>query len=331
MEVRRAQRPTEVLLYTNPTPSGTGRGHRTGENWLDSRPWFLYPLTTAMFAPTSKGPAAAGLDPPSGTMPRKPSPARRPASTNTDPADAEARTHARQPSRRDRPDRQGTRGAPEPPGGGRASDRAGQTEAGAGGLVPGAGRRGHRQGAGDQRGPAPGRDLEADLPRADERLACAPAHAPGRLPGPEIQLQSPRLGRQVWRGRRACPGRFDRGGLRGGEPASRPVRDRPAGELDRRPDRRHAGDVRQAPGREDPRRGPAADPPLPAGPLRLGAGAAGLFQGAGAVAVPELDQQEPAPGEGGRRGVRPPRRPSTPPARSSPPPSPAAPRATPST
>ena len=76
---------------------------------------------------------------------------------------------------------------------------------------------------------------------------------------------------------------------------------------------------------EDPGRGPAAGPSLPARPLRVGPGPAGLFQVAGAVAVPQLAGQEPAAGDARSRSSRRPPPPSWPSARSSPPPSPAAP------
>ena len=119
--------------------------------------------------------------------------------------------------------------------------------------------------------------------------------------GPKYSYSHLAVGRQVRRGGRARPGRLDRRGLRGGQPPARPVRDRAAGELDRRADRRHARHVRPAAGPEDPRRGPAPGPPLPARPLRVGPGPADLLQGAGAVAVPPLARQEPAAGPDRRR------------------------------
>ena len=93
--------------------------------------------------------------------------------------------------------------------------------------------------------------------------------------GPKYSYSHLACGRQVRRGRRARPGRLDRRGLRGGQPPARPVRHRAAGELDRRPDRRHAGHVRPAAGHQDPRRGPAAGPPLPARRAASGARSAG--------------------------------------------------------
>ena len=101
---------------------------------------------------------------------------------------------------------------------------------------------------------------------------------------------------------------LDRRRLRGGQSPPRPVRPGPAGELDRRPDRRHARHVHQAPEPEDPGRGPAACASLPAGPLRMGAGPPGLFEGAGAVAVPQLAGEERAAGGQGRGRLDGPRR-----------------------
>ena len=147
--------------------------------------------------------------------------------------------------------------------------------------------------------------------------------------GPEVQLQPPGLGRQVRRVGRARPGRLDRRGLRGGEPPARPVRDRPAGELDRRPDRRHARHVRPAPRPEDPRRGPAPGPPLPAGQGGMGRRPPGLLQGPGDLAVPELAGEEPPAGRDGRRRLLGRGRRDRPAATRRPPPSPASPPPTP--
>ena len=51
----RAQGRIGVLLYTNPFLSGTGRGRPTGENWLDSRRFFVSTYDGQVCAPTSRG------------------------------------------------------------------------------------------------------------------------------------------------------------------------------------------------------------------------------------------------------------------------------------
>ena len=202
---------------------------------------------------------------------------------------------------RDRPDRQGPGRAPQPSVRDGRPDRPDQASPGARHLGLLARGRGRRPGPGGEQGAAAPRDPPADLPRADEQFAVTPEGPPGRLPGAQVQLQPPGLGGPVRRVGRARPGRLDRGGLRGGQPPARPVRDRPPGELDRRPDRRHPGHVRPAPRPEDPRRGPAPGPALPDGQGGMGRHPPGLLQGPGDLAMPELAGEEPPAGHDGRR------------------------------
>ena len=89
-------------------------------------------------------------------------------------------------------------------------------------------------------------------------------------------------------------------GFRGGQPPPRRVRPGASGKLDRRARRRHARHVHQAAQPQDPGGSAAAHSSLPAGAMRVEPDSPGLFQVAGAFAVPQLAGQEPAPGDQGR-------------------------------
>ena len=86
---------------------------------------------------------------------------------------------------------------------------------------------------------------------------------------------------------------LDRRRLRRSQSQPRRFRPGSAGELDRRPHRRHARYVHQAAEPEDPRRSSAAHSPLPAGQVR-GARFAGSTPSRRHLAVPQLAGQEPA-------------------------------------
>ena len=176
--------------------------------------------------------------------------------------------------------RPGAGRAPEPAGRDRRPDRPGQAGARARGLVAGPRGGGARQASWPRaEGPLPAETLRLifrELMSGSRRCSgCSGSPASG----PKYSYSHLAAVAKFGAGGRVRPGRHDRRGLRGGQPPPRPVRRRAAGELDRRPDRRHARHVRPAAAAQDPRRGPAAGPSLPAGQLRVGAGPAGLLQG----------------------------------------------------